>query len=123
MPFYGAVVACADDAELCAVLPRFKRRVITYGIDRGADARRSWSRDRRDARRLRIALHGRAARAPRRRRHRTLGELTLPVPGRHSVQNALAAVAVGLELDVPFARSRRRSRNSAAPSGASSSAA
>ena len=34
----------------------------------------------------------------------TLGELTLQVPGRHSVQNALAAVAVGLELDVPFAR-------------------
>ena len=33
VPFYGAVVACADDAELCAVLPQFKRRVITYGID------------------------------------------------------------------------------------------
>ena len=33
VPFYGAVVACADDAELCAVLPQFKRRVITYGIN------------------------------------------------------------------------------------------
>ena len=33
VPFYGAVVACADDAELCAVMPKFQRRVITYGID------------------------------------------------------------------------------------------
>src|SRR5689334_5179236 len=33
VPFYGAVVACADDAELCVGLPKFKRRVITYGID------------------------------------------------------------------------------------------
>ena len=33
VPFYGAVVACADDAELCAVMPRFERRVITYGIE------------------------------------------------------------------------------------------
>ena len=33
VPFYGAVVACADDAELRAVMPRFQRRVITYGIN------------------------------------------------------------------------------------------
>ena len=33
VPFYGAVVACADDAELCAVMPKFQRRVITYGVN------------------------------------------------------------------------------------------
>ena len=44
VPFYGAVVACADDAELCAVMPKFARRVITYGIDR---ARRWAAADRR----------------------------------------------------------------------------
>ena len=38
VPFYGAVVACADDAELCAVMPKFARRVITYGISRAASA-------------------------------------------------------------------------------------
>src|SRR6185503_5342400 len=37
VPFYGAIVACADDPELAAVLPRFTRRVITYGVTR-ADA-------------------------------------------------------------------------------------
>ncbi len=41
VPFYGAVVACADDAELCRVMPRFTRRVITYGIE---DARRPLAR-------------------------------------------------------------------------------
>ena len=52
-----------------------------------------------------------------------LGELTPAVPGRHSVQNALAAVAVGLELDVPFANIAARSPEFRAPSGASSIAA
>src|SRR6187455_3608749 len=33
VPFYGAVVACADDAELSRVMPNFKRRIISYGID------------------------------------------------------------------------------------------
>jgi UDP-N-acetylmuramate--alanine ligase len=107
VPFYGAVVACADDAELCAVMPNFKRRVITYGIDSpksphqpvpvifGAD----------------VTLDGFGSRCTVQKYERrggtsieTLGELTLSVPGRHSVRNALAAIAVGLELDVPFVK-------------------
>jgi UDP-N-acetylmuramate--alanine ligase len=99
VPFYGAVVASADDAELGAVLPRLTRRVITYGLDAGtADLR---ARD--------VALAGFGASCSVWRRDQfggdavRLGDLTLAVPGRHSVSNALAAVAVGLELDVPFA--------------------
>ena len=115
VPFYGAVVACADDAELCRVIPRFTRRVITYGIEDG------------DGGRLRqgagphatfvevcatdVTLEGFGSRCTVVRRNRrggataaTLGTLTLGVPGRHSVQNALAAIAVGLELDAPFDR-------------------
>jgi UDP-N-acetylmuramate--alanine ligase len=99
VPFYGAVVASADDAELAAVLPRLTRRVITYGID--AEQAELRARD--------VVLEGFGSRctvwqhdrksggAPSR-----LGPLTLQVPGRHSVSNALAAAAVGLELDVPF---------------------
>lgn len=99
VPFYGAVVACADDADLGAILPRLTRRVITYGLTRddveiGASA---------------IALEGFGSVSTVVRRDRDnrslsdpLGELRLQVPGRHSVQNALAAIAVGLELDVPF---------------------
>jgi UDP-N-acetylmuramate--alanine ligase len=101
VPFYGAVVASADDPELNAVMPRLTRRVITYGIDAGqADLR---ARD--------VALEGFGSRCTVWRRDRAgqgegvrLGTLDLQVPGRHSVSNALAAVAVGLELDVPFER-------------------
>ncbi len=103
VPFYGAVVACADDAELRAVMPNFQRRVITYGIDPARGAHPIlFAKD--------VQLEGFGSRCVVERHERrgtvgvdTLGTLTLAVPGRHSVQNALAAVAVGLELDVPFA--------------------
>jgi UDP-N-acetylmuramate--alanine ligase len=95
VPFYGAVVACADDAELSAVMPRFTRRVITYGINQ--------DRVRPDLLGADVRLEGFGSRCTVMRGESRLGELVLAVPGRHSVQNALAAVAVGLELDVPFA--------------------
>jgi len=112
VPFYGAVVACADDAELCAVMPKFARRVITYGI---ASARLREDASAGDGRPMLVArdvqLEGFGSTCTIERHERrggagttTLGTMTLAVPGRHSVQNALAAVAVGLELDVPFAK-------------------
>ena len=101
VPFYGAVVACADDGELARVISRFTRRVIAYGIDApGAEIA---------ARDVSLEGYGSSAtivrRAVRGDGHtEVLGPLTLQVPGRHSVRNALAATAVGLELGVPFAR-------------------
>jgi len=101
VPFYGAVVASADDTELQAVWPRLTRRVIAYGID--AEQAELRARD--------VVLEGFGSRCTVWRRDRSgdgepvrLGALALQVPGRHSVSNALAAVAVGLELDVPYAR-------------------
>ena len=121
-PFYGAVVACADDAELCAVMPKFQRRVITYGLNRRLREDAS-GRLREDATASRapehypsifandVRLEGYGSRCIVEKHERrggagttVLGEMNLSVPGRHSVQNALAAVAVGLELDVPFAK-------------------
>ena len=103
VPFYGAVVACADDAELCAVMPKFKRRVITYGMNRGSHPPIIFATD--------VRLEGYGSRCVIEKHERrggggpeTLGEMRLAVPGHHSVRNALAAVAVGLELDVPFAQ-------------------
>lgn len=99
VPFYGAVVACADDAELSQVLPRFTRRVVTYGIDGAYNVSASA-----------VVLDGFGSRSTVIRRDASgdraveLGTMTLAVPGMHSVRNALAAVAVGLELDVPFAQ-------------------
>ena len=96
VPFYGAVVACADDAELRAVMPRFTRRVITYGANAEAGHPDLLAAD--------VELEGFGSRCQVRRGGAALGELRLAVPGRHSVQNALAAVAVGLELDVPYSK-------------------
>ena len=104
VPFYGAVIACADDPNLAAIFPRLTRRVTTYGLE-ARDA---------DVTAIDVALGPLSATATVQRRVRgaggapasveTLGRLALAVPGRHNLQNALAAVAVGLELDLPFAR-------------------
>ena len=112
VPFYGAVVACADDAELCAVMPKFARRVTTYGIvPPDGEHPRGRPHGVPIIAATDVQLEGFGSRCTIERHERrggvgttTLGTLTLAVPGRHSVQNALAAVAVGLELDVPFAR-------------------
>jgi UDP-N-acetylmuramate--alanine ligase len=103
VPFYGAVVACADDENLVAVLSRMTRRVTTYGLAAAAA----------DITATDVELGPFTAGAIVRRRARsgdpaksavTLGPLRLNVPGRHNLQNALATVAVGLELGLPFER-------------------
>jgi len=99
VPFYGAVVACADDAPVAAMLPRLTRRIITYGFSVPADVRGlSPASDGRSARcNVHYAIRGVPGGSGE-------GELKIGVPGIHNLQNALAAVAVGLELGVPFGR-------------------
>ena len=122
-PFYGGVVACLDDPTLASVLPRMTRRVTTYGLDSptadviGTDVilapmRVSATVMRRD-RVARGSTHStgsgqasspRADSAAAERPLVPLGTLTLAVPGRHNLLNALAAIAVGLELGLSFER-------------------
>lgn len=96
VPFYGAVVACADDAGVRQLLPSVRRRVVTYGFGAGANVRGEGMTLSGDGSSCRVTHDG-----------AVLGELTLKVPGRHNVLNALAALAVGLELEVPFAQAAR----------------
>lgn len=95
-PFYGAAVLCVDDPHVRAIAPRVRSRVVAYGIDRPEAEVRAAS----------VTLLGGGSRSTVVRRTRdgeqALGSLDLHVPGRHNVQNALAAVAVGLELDLSF---------------------
>lgn len=96
VPFYGAVVCCLDDARLRAMLPKMTRRVVTYGLDASADV---CGYD--------DVLHASGSRCVVRRRTATghadvLGPIELRLAGRYNLQNALAAVAVGLELGVEF---------------------
>jgi UDP-N-acetylmuramate--alanine ligase len=96
VPFYGAVVACADDPAVAAMLPRLTRRVITYGFSEDADVRGEGAvSDGRTARCMVRTVEGGHV-----RRH----ELTIGVAGLHNLLNALAAVAIGCELGVPFDR-------------------
>jgi UDP-N-acetylmuramate--alanine ligase len=104
VPFYGAVVACADDPNLAAVLPRMNRRVSTYGLDAahadigGTDVKLGPMTA--SATVVRRFLSAKSAQP----QTTTLGQLMLSVPGRHNLQNALAAVAVGFELGLSFER-------------------
>ena len=102
VPFYGAVVACADDPHLVEILPRLTRRVITYGVS-ASSADLTAAGIHLDARGVSATVSRRESADPGAARS-SLGALTLVVPGRHNLQNALAAVAVGLELGLPFDR-------------------
>ena len=92
VPFYGAAIVCLDQPNIQLLLPRVETRVITYGLESGADL---------VARRL--TLEGITSRFEVVHRGTVLGECRLRVPGHHNVANALAAIAVGLDLDIPFA--------------------
>jgi UDP-N-acetylmuramate--alanine ligase len=92
VPFYGAVVACADapwGERFRELVPQLRRRVVTYGLDPGADVQGSSIRLQPQASCFEVEARG-----------KPLGSFAIHVPGRHNVQNALAAVAVGLELDL-----------------------
>jgi UDP-N-acetylmuramate--alanine ligase len=91
-PFYGAVVACVDPPwreRFQSLMPQLRRRVVTYGIEPGADVTGGA-----------IELNPQGSTFEAEVRGKRLGRFSIHVPGRHNVQNALAAVAVGLELDL-----------------------
>jgi UDP-N-acetylmuramate--alanine ligase len=92
VPFYGLVVLCLDDQNLQAMIPEVKKRLVTYGLNSQADFQASDIQHHAD--RTGFLVHYRGA---------ALGRLNIRMPGRHNVLNALAAVAVGMELDMPFA--------------------
>ena len=96
VPFYGMIVACGDDAMLRALLPRVKRRVVTYGTREESDFRVQIL----DAA-PRPSAQGPLSRFQVAYRGKDLGEFHLHVPGQHNVLNATAAVAVGIGLDIP----------------------
>jgi UDP-N-acetylmuramate--alanine ligase len=100
VPFYGAAVLCLDDEPVRKLLPRILRRVITYGFAAGNSgilpdvAGHDLELEPFGAR-CRVTQAGDRGRVE-------LGTLSVAVPGRHNLLNALGAVAVGLELQVPF---------------------
>ncbi len=92
VPFYGAAIACVDDPGVRRLLPRFRRRTVTYGFAEDADVRGRDVRLTPTRSTCRVVVGGAEA-----------GELILPLPGRHMLANALGATAAALEVGVPFA--------------------
>ena len=90
VPFYGAAILCKDDPNTNAILPEVKRRVITYGFSPQADLQIVNASQQGSQSRFELAF-----------RHRDLGRFLLKVPGKHNVLNAAAAVAVGIDLEIP----------------------
>jgi len=93
VPFYGFVVLCLDEPALQDIMPKIKKKIITYGLNGQADLQAVDIVHRQNRTRFTVLRNG-----------AELGEVELQIPGKHNVQNALAAIAVGLSLDVPFAK-------------------
>jgi UDP-N-acetylmuramate--alanine ligase len=95
VPFYGAALLCLDHPEVQAIIPRVRdRRIVTYGFAASADVRG-----------VNVTPHAGGNRFEAIIRHRdgttrSIEGIDLPMPGRHNVQNALAAIGVALELGI-----------------------
>ena len=96
VPFYGAAVLCIDHPEVQAVISQVRdRRIVTYGFSAQADVRGDAIRSKGGANIFDAVIRSRDGLV------RRIEGIHLPMPGRHNVQNALAAVAVALELGCP----------------------
>jgi len=91
VPFFGCVIACLDDPGVQAVLPHINKKLITYGFSRQADVQA-----------INIQMKDFAASYDVTYKSYNLGRISMNVTGRHNIQNSLLAVAIGLELDIPF---------------------
>ncbi len=93
VPFYGGIIICLDDPNVQAIIPQITRRVISYGMSAQADV---------SAAAVEISRDSFGSTFNVREKGRDLGRVRLNVPGVHNVYNALAAVAVGLDLEISF---------------------
>ena len=91
VPFYGSTILCLDNEHVREILPQIKRKVITYGLTSPADYQAT-----------EMVLTGPLSKFSVSCRGERLGEVTLNVPGRFNIANALATIAVARELDMPF---------------------
>ncbi|HEX8654487.1 MAG TPA: UDP-N-acetylmuramate--L-alanine ligase [Allosphingosinicella sp.] len=96
VPFYGAALLCVDHPEVQTIIPRLRdRRVVTYGFAALADVRGANVRPVPGGNRFDVSLRDRSGNVS------TIADVELPMPGRHNVQNALAAIGVAAELGIP----------------------
>ena len=93
VPFYGFSVMCLDHPRVQALMPRIRRRVVTYGFARQAEYRGA-----------NVGFDGMRSTFDLYRSDQLLGRIALGMPGRHNVSNAIGAAAAAMELSIPFAQ-------------------
>ncbi|REL24263.1 UDP-N-acetylmuramate--L-alanine ligase [Rhodohalobacter sp. SW132] len=91
VPFYGVVIVCLDDTNVRSILPDIDRRTISYGFTPQAQVRA-----------INVTQNGFKSTFNVMFEDKILGEVTINSPGEHNISNALASVAVGLELGMKF---------------------
>src|SRR5579864_6959405 len=113
VPFYGMIVACNDDPILRRLMPKIRRRMVSYGTRKGSDFQITLNLTDRGKARATGAPITESSREARplnlftvKFRDKDLGEFQLHVPGVHNVLNATAAIAVGIGLDISIEKIR-----------------
>jgi UDP-N-acetylmuramate--alanine ligase len=96
VPFYGSVILCLDEEAIQEIMPGIERPIVTYGLVPQADL---------VAHSIQFSENQSLFRI--RNRGKDLGEISLLVPGIHNVKNCLAALCVGLELEIPFEKMKK----------------
>lgn len=96
VPFYGNVILCLNEASLQSLMPQIQRPIITYGTVPEADIAA-----------YDIQFHENSSKFKVRVKGKEKGALNLQVPGIHNVKNSLAALAVGLELEIPWEKIKK----------------
>ena len=91
IPFYGLAILCLDDEPIQDIIPKIKKRFTTYGVSSQADIQAK-----------NIESKGLKSRFAVKHLGEHLGEISLNLPGIHNVYNAMASIAVGLELGIDF---------------------
>jgi UDP-N-acetylmuramate--alanine ligase len=91
VPFYGFVAVCLDDAGIKDILPRIKKKVITFGLSRHCDVRAD-----------NISYSERSTNCDVYEFGKFAGKMTLNIPGEHNVRNALAAITVARQMGIEF---------------------
>src|SRR5690606_22732524 len=92
VPFFGAAIVCLDDPAVQEIVDKIDRRILTYGLARQARLRA-----------VNLRYEGLMTHFDVLYDDELLGTISLKAPGKHNIRNALAAVGVGLELDIDFA--------------------
>lgn len=91
VPFYGTAVLCLDQENIQKLIPEVEKEFVTYGLDTRADLIAE-----------EIKIDGPTSHYQVRSYGELCGNVHLRMPGRHNISNSLAAIAVGLELEIPF---------------------